>query len=238
MLELIPLSQIHLHPVKTSACLGEHLFVVSKSLRACISPEVELWLLDPRGIFCYPPSKQFDGCKQHSSTGRSLQPQQRGVQIFNFFFWIWSNICIQLKYSIHICLSFAYTISFCVQSDMRAHDPQHEELSCCFSVCRHNKKLHSAEITGYKCGNLVGLYNLFALGMDVKQKRCAPLTSHHHECFGLDLWPQRSHDALPREPHNSRFAARGTKNTFKHLKKKAFRFCGLSISLRVSFELK
>lgn len=40
-----------------------------------------------------------------------------------------------------------------------------------------------------------------------------PLTLHHRECFGLDLRPQRLHDVRPREPHNSRFAARCTKKT-------------------------
>lgn len=43
-----------------------------------------------------------------------------------------------------------------------------------FFCLQGQQNLHSAEITGYKCGNLVGLYKLFALGMDVKQKRWTP----------------------------------------------------------------
>lgn len=135
--ELIPLSQTHLHPVKTSTCSGEHLFVVSKSLQACISPEVEIWLLDPWIIFCYPPSKQFDGCKQHSSTGRSLQPQQWAVQFF-LLFKICSNSCTaaaQYSHQPFLCL---YHFLQCSIRDVCTLSTTWR-IILLFFVCRDNK---------------------------------------------------------------------------------------------------
>lgn len=68
------MSQTHLYSVKPFTCPGEHLLVVSKSIQACISPEVEIGLFYPPSGLCYLTSKQFDQWNQHSPRGRSVQP--------------------------------------------------------------------------------------------------------------------------------------------------------------------